>query len=673
LALDELLDKVARYAAVAVGCPLAYIYEYDQEHDALITRARYGPADKGRAEPIGFVDPLSNWPLDRRAIELGETVEQRVSDPELPEELRHRFQKWGEKASLVVPIRYRELTIGEFELIDTEQERRFSDEDRQLMAAFGEQVAIAIVAAQAREALAAQNRRLAALLAAGRALAGSLEYEQVLQQVVRQGRLGLGTSQCLLYEHDAETGQLALRARDDAPGSPAVHRVGHRRVPNLPGESDALQSDRIAVWHSGEIPASAASVCGVLADGQGSCLLVPLVHHGEVLGELFFVERAEDREFTKDEERLARGLGEQAVLSMVNARLHRRAEAQLALRHDLLKLSESLLSSLDDTAVFDRVAETLKSLVDFDSVSVGVVDEEKAEVHIIFAGGRDAEAVKDSRFPLGVGIISDVLQKGVPERVNDVLGDPRTYHVPGTPDEEQASILVPIQLGKQRAAIVVDRYGGDHFTEDDLETLRLFASLAAVALENARLYRAAEEQAMTDGLTGLYNHRYFYDRLAAEVARARRSRTPLALLMIDLDDFKQLNDDFGHQAGDEVLRTVSRLLRESTRSGVDLPARYGGEELAVILPNTAAEADGTGEQARGALAVAERLRQTIANAEMSYAAEMGITPLRVTVSIGVAVYPVTAGTMGELVAQADAALYLAKRRGKNRVAAYGLR
>jgi diguanylate cyclase (GGDEF)-like protein len=672
--LDEILDHVAHYAAAAVDCPIACIYVYDAARDVLITRARYGPEGLGRQEPLGFVDPLGNWPLDRLAIERGDIVEQRVGDPELPEEVRQRFLEWGEKSSLVVPIRFRGQTLGEFELIETDRERHFTREDRELMRAFSEQVAIAIATARAHDAQVEQNRRLSALLSAARAIAGSLDYDQVLAQVVRQGRLGMGVDRCVLYEYDADDEMLTLRARDDEPELLPVHPIGHQRaLRDMPGEADALMSGACAVWRADDDSVPAQIRSAMLPGGDQACLLVPLVHHGEPIGELFFVERTRDRGYTQEEQELAVGLGEQAVLAIVNARLHSRAEAQLEIRHDLLTLSESLLSTLDDASVFDHVAATLKSLVDFDSVSVGVVTEGEDELHIMFADGRDTDAVRDGRFPLGLGVTGDVLQKGVAELVNDMLRDPRVFQIPDTPAEEQASIIAPIRLGTRRAVLSVERFGGKRFQQDDLETVRLFASIAAVALENARLYKVAEQQAITDGLTGLYNHRHFYERLGLELARSRRSGTPLAMLMIDLDDFKRLNDDYGHVAGDHVLRAIGRALDDCTRHGVDLAARYGGEEFAVFLPGTSMAEPDDGDHPEGALAVAERIRATVAAASVPCEVNGELKEVGVTVSIGVAVFPTTATTMGELVAQADAALYLAKRRGKDRVEVYGVR
>jgi diguanylate cyclase (GGDEF)-like protein len=673
--LDEILNHVAHYAAAAVECQISCIYEYDPVSDSLITRARYGPEGLGRQEPTGFVDPLGNWPLDRLAIDRGEIVEQSIGDPALPDAVRQRFIERGEKSSLVVPIRFRGQTLGEFELIETDRERHFTQEDRELMRAFSEQVAIAIATARAHDAQVEQNRRLAALLSAARAIAGSLDYDQVLEQVVLQGRVGMGVDQCVLYEYDSDQMMLTLRARDDAPGTPIVYPIGHQRaLDEIEGERDAVLGGTCAVWNAEDEAIPKESRQAMLPGGDQVCLLVPLVHHGEPIGELLFIERHQGHQFTDEEQELAVGLGEQAVLAIVNARLHSRAEAQLALRHDLLTLSESLLSTLDDASVFDHVASTLKSLVDYDSVSVGVVSETGDELHMMFAEGLDADTIRDRRLPLDTGVTGDIIRSGVAEMVNDMLRDPRSYQLPGTLEDEQASLIVPIRLGARRAVLSVDRFNGERFTADDLESVRLFASIAAVALENARLYKVAEQQAITDGLTGLYNHRHFYERLGLELARSRRSGTPLAMLMIDLDDFKRLNDDYGHVAGDHVLRAIGRALDDCTRHGVDLAARYGGEEFAVFLPDTSmvTELEG-GEQADGALAVAERIRSTVAAASVTCEVNGDVTEVGVTVSIGVAVFPTTATTVGELVAQADAALYLAKRRGKDRVEVYGVR
>ncbi len=237
------------------------------------------------------------------------------------------------------------------------------------------------------------------------------------------------------------------------------------------------------------------------------------------------------------------------------------------------------------------------------------------------------------------------------------------------------------------------------FTEQECELASTLAALAAVAIENARLHSGLELLATTDGLTGLHNHRYFYDRLAQEVARAHRYGLPLSLLMIDIDDFKLYNDRFGHRAGDALLRGLAALLRSHTRQQIDLVARYGGEEFAIILPSTGAaaaakagerlrdETAGQGIESQGAAAdreapaaqagedtpkdgdtgaaraAGERIRGHVEKESFG----SGRRPPVVTVSIGVATLPDHATTVDGMVEQADHALYKAKARGKNRV------
>src|SRR5262245_11292701 len=171
-----------------------------------------------------------------------------------------------------------------------------------------------------------------------------------------------------------------------------------------------------------------------------------------------------------------------------------------------------------------------------------------------------------------------------------------------------------------------------------------------LAEANARLAQLA----VTDGLTGLYNHRHFHERLALEVERSQRSGLPLSLLMLDVDHFKQFNDSFGHPAGDEVLRQLARVLADARRAN-DVVARYGGEEFAVILVDTAKLT---------AAKVAERVRERVYAHDFSDAAQRAG---RIGISIGVATFPDDGSDVESLVRAADGALYVAKRAGRNRV------
>jgi diguanylate cyclase (GGDEF)-like protein len=200
---------------------------------------------------------------------------------------------------------------------------------------------------------------------------------------------------------------------------------------------------------------------------------------------------------------------------------------------------------------------------------------------------------------------------------------------------------------------------GRPFSDDDREVLRSLGVEAALALENIELHFQVRRQAVTDELTGLANHGRFQELLTAEIEQVRRYHHPIGLIMLDIDDFKAVNDTYGHPQGDVVLRQVASVVRENSRDA-DSPARYGGEELALILPHTDLE---------GAHAIAERIRVAVEELRVPRTGGPGV--LRITASVGVAA--TAAGDKQALIADADGALYEAKRQGKNRTVSAGTR
>ncbi len=212
-------------------------------------------------------------------------------------------------------------------------------------------------------------------------------------------------------------------------------------------------------------------------------------------------------------------------------------------------------------------------------------------------------------------------------------------------------IELPVTAGRESFGTLV--LSGTDFASEDVDTASLLVGQAAVALENARLHHMVEQQALIDSLTGLPNRRRAEEALAAELARADRYGSPIAVVLADLDDFKAVNDAHGHESGDAVLRLLAGVLRENLRE-VDLAARWGGEEFLLLLPDT---------DSQGALIVAERVRSVLAGRAVHIADGNAV---RVTTSCGVAAYP-PASSREELLTAADAALYGAKRQGKNRV------
>lgn len=227
---------------------------------------------------------------------------------------------------------------------------------------------------------------------------------------------------------------------------------------------------------------------------------------------------------------------------------------------------------------------------------------------------------------------------------------------PGGTEGVRSWLGVPIFVhGECEGVLAVQSTRAGAFTSADQRLLASLALQVGGALQNAHLYTMA----MVDGLTGLFVRRYFDARVDEEIERARRFNHPFAVVMMDIDDFKRLNDSHGHLVGDRVLREVAAVVKSEMR-GVDTAARYGGEELVIILPRTELVA---------ALALAERIRSTLAERRIAVGPDGPV--LAVTASFGIAAYPESGlGVAEDLVRRADRALYRAKRTGKNRVELY---
>lgn len=219
--------------------------------------------------------------------------------------------------------------------------------------------------------------------------------------------------------------------------------------------------------------------------------------------------------------------------------------------------------------------------------------------------------------------------------------------------EESAScICIPlVSFGQTLGILALDSVLPDAFRDGDLQSLESVADICATAIQNAHYVERVKQLAYLDGLTGIFNRRFFELRIMEEIERARRYNTSMAVIMADIDHFKRLNDEFGHVLGDEVLRQVSSLFQQQVRM-IDVVCRYGGEEFVVLLTQANSEQ---------AVLIAEKLRKAVASWQFP-----GV-PCAVTVSAGVAAFPEHGATRNALVKAADAALYAAKQAGRNRV------
>jgi two-component system, cell cycle response regulator len=315
------------------------------------------------------------------------------------------------------------------------------------------------------------------------------------------------------------------------------------------------------------------------------------------------------------------------------------------LRAGLARLGETLGATHDLDRILDVVVETA---VATSGARAGVVMLREGDVLRPSA----ARGVTDvARLPVGEGVAGRVARSGV-------LVHGRPVDLGASPAEPSADAVVALPLRGAGAVlgvlVLLDPRGGPAPSPDDVATLTTLAGQAGLAVENVLRHRDVQRLAVTDELTGLANYRSFLQTVDREVDRAARYGRPMSLLLLDVDHFKAVNDTFGHQRGDAVLAELAQRVRAQVRD-VDTVARYGGEEVVVVLPETDAD---------GAELAAERIRQAVRSRPFADADGTG-DPVRVTVSLGVAVHEPGSGSADALLRRADEALYAAKRAGRD--------
>jgi diguanylate cyclase (GGDEF)-like protein len=319
----------------------------------------------------------------------------------------------------------------------------------------------------------------------------------------------------------------------------------------------------------------------------------------------------------------------------LSRRLDELSRERARLREAIRRIGHTFASSLDRPVLLELALKT-------------AVDAVHATGGRLSLGGSGGEPLGETAREGSLAGLDEAVQRAERAALQD--GGFGEEHVPGLSIASVALGSSDLH-GRAHGVMTVARRGRP-FTDDDRDVLRSLGAEAALALENIELHFQVRRQAVTDELTGLANHGRFQELLNAEIEQVRRYHHPIGLIMLDIDNFKAVNDTYGHQQGDAVLRHVARVLRENSRDA-DSPARYGGEELSLILPHTDLE---------GAHAIAERIRSAVEGLRVARTDGRGV--LRVTASVGVAAS--TAGNKDALIAEADGALYQAKRAGKNR-------
>ena len=315
----------------------------------------------------------------------------------------------------------------------------------------------------------------------------------------------------------------------------------------------------------------------------------------------------------------------------------------------------ALQSEHDPMRILGVMSELMSRVVPVSEMAIFMAEYETHRLVPVIATGPDRDELLADSFSMDAGLTGWAFGQGSPRNIADTSAHPLARQVPGTPVVQESLLLVPLVAGEHKLGIInCWRTGVGQFTERELEAASLFAHVAAAAWRNAQLYAELLSAVMTDPLTHLYNSRWLRDSGERDLTRAERDGRPLALLLIDLDHFKSVNDHSGHAAGDLVLQRVASRLRSTVRDA-DAIVRLGGEEFVALLHDCDAD---------GAEVVAEAMRMAVRDILLPQGCELP----RLTASIGIASYPANGRDLDQLLAAADRAMYAAKHDGRDQVA-----
>ncbi len=488
---------------------------------------------------------------------------------------------------------------------------------------------------------------LSALYKSTQAIGVRPSLEETLEEVLKQaGQLiGFEHAALMLYDEESDTLRVA-----------ALRGYGDRRDELL--RSVLSSSEGLSGWavRSGR----SVRVGDVRVDGRyrkglpeaRSNMAVPLVVGRQVAG-VINVESERKDAFTEEHEKLLTVLGAQAALAILafkSQQALRGRVAQLEALHQISKLA-SEAGALGVT--LHQMLEVAQEVVPEAQCAILLLDSEQNVLRLAAGEGYQA-AARYLEIPVGHGVTGRCAETRKTQHIRDLQACNVVHYIPGIPGARCELALPMIAEGKTVGVLNAESVEPDAFGPNAIQTLSLIAHQAAAVIRGSQLLEETRRLAITDGLTGLHNRRHFMRQLDENVLRAVRYQETMALIMLDLDHFKDVNDRFGHQVGDRVLELLAVALRDSVRDS-DRAARLGGEEFALLLLRCDRSL---------AMVIAERVRNRIRHLSLDELPEGGID---LSASIGIAFFPEDGQDPKELMQAADDAMYAAKRAGRDRI------
>jgi diguanylate cyclase (GGDEF)-like protein/putative nucleotidyltransferase with HDIG domain len=525
-------------------------------------------------------------------------------------------------------------------LLGTPDSRSFTPAERRLLLALGHQIGVAVENSYLIQQTSRRSEELHILNEIGRALSSTLEPDILFERIYSEMRRLLDVNSFFIAFLDRSPEQVRFELevidgerqpkRTRPVGNHLVEYLGHTRQPLLIRDHFEEETKRMGF----EPTQKAGSICAV-----------PLILYDRAIG-VMAVHSPQERAFDEGHVELLRVLASEAGIAIENARLF--AEEQKKSRQLTLlnNISGHAITTLNPEEMLAKIAAEIENGLTYDHIGIAILDYSTKELVIQAEAGHRRDAV-GRHLLLGEGLVGQVARSGQMAIVREANSTtPRTV-LP----ESISSIALPVSYGEQLLGVLyVESSEKCEFNEQEVLLMRTLADLFAGALHNALTFQKAQEQAITDGLTGVKTHRFLMEALSSEWKRSTRANRPFSLVLMDLDRFKFVNDFYGHLEGDVVLQRVGHILEQNCRRS-DVVARYGGDEFVILMPET------TVEQARQ---LASKLRGWVASDPL-------LRDKNITASFGIAGFPLHGSTPQELIQVADSSMYLSKHQGGNSV------